>query len=448
MPASQKRLRLTTESKSAHPVAARPTSSRPTRAGANRSPAVPAKLEIEYLDPADLVAYGKNSRTHSEAQIEAIAKSITEFGFTNPVLIDEKRTLIAGHARTSAALKLGVPSIPTITLIGLSAAQRRAYVIADNQLQIAGSAWDLDLLRSELSDLRAGGFDLALTGFSDLDLTDIFSVKAGHVDPDEVPALDPVAIAHTGDVWLLGAHRLGCGDSTDPQIVKAVLGRDKPHLMVTDPPWGVEYDADWRNKRVRKNGKVSNDDRADWGPAWALFPGVVAYIWHAGRRANDVYSSIIQCGFQVRSQIIWAKSNIAIGRGHYHAQHEPCVYAVREGGTGHWQGDRKQSTLWSIDKPQKSETGHSTQKPVECMKRPIENNSKPGEFVYEPFCGSGTTLIAAEMTGRAALCVEISPNYVDMAIRRWQLFSGKQATLQGTKKTFGQIAEDRVGRRE
>jgi DNA modification methylase len=187
-----------------------------------------------------------------------------------------------------------------------------------------------------------------------------------------------------------------------------------------------------------------NDDKADWREAWALFPGDVAYVWHAGLFAGVVADSLVACDFKLRSQIIWAKSNFAIGRGDYHWHHEPCWYAVREGKTGHYGGDRKQTTLWQIAKPQKSETGHSTQKPVECMKKPIENNSSPGQAVYEPFSGSGTTIIAAEQTGRCCYAIELNPAYVDVAVKRWQEFTGQQATLEATGETFETVAGGRA----
>lgn len=215
--------------------------------------------------------------------------------------------------------------------------------------------------------------------------------------------------------------------------------------MVTDPPYGIEYDAEWRNNALRADGtpiagravgKVLNDDQADWREAWALFPGEVAYVWHAVNKSNIVADSLLACGFDIRAQVIWAKNQLVIGRGHYHPKHEPCWYAVKKGGTGHWQGDRKQTTLWEINKPQKSETGHSTQKPIECMRRPIENNSQPGDAIYEPFSGSGTTIIAAEQTGRRCYAMELSPQYVDVAVRRWQQFTGKTAVLESTGHPF------------
>lgn len=228
--------------------------------------------------------------------------------------------------------------------------------------------------------------------------------------------------------------------------------------MVTDPPYGVSYDADWRNHAARTSpgmgnraigagavGKVNNDDRADWREAWALFRGDVAYVWHAGARAATVAESLRATGFVARAQIIWAKQQFAIGRGDYHWKHEPCWYVVRKGKTGHWAGDRKQTTLWEIDKPVRSETGHSTQKPVECMKRPIENNSLPGDAAYEPFSGSGTTIIAGEMTDRRIRAIELSPAYVDVAVERWQNFTGKKAMRASTGETFEGVRERRHG---
>jgi DNA modification methylase len=240
----------------------------------------------------------------------------------------------------------------------------------------------------------------------------------------------------------MGDHRLIIGDATAAGTVERLLAGAKPHLMVTDPPYGIEYDPDWRTHAKnadgkllstgsgRATGKVANDDKSDWRAAWALFPGDVIYCWHAGLRASSVQSSLEACGFSLRAQIIWAKSHFVVGRGDYHVQHEPCWYAVRDGKPGRYVGGRKQATVWSIDKPQKSETGHGTQKPIECMRRPILNNSKRGDAVYEPFAGSGTTLIACEMEGRRAYCVDIDPTYAEVIIRRWQQFTGKGATRE------------------
>lgn len=427
---------------------------------------------------ASLVPYEKNTRTHSPEQINKIATSITEFGWTNPVLIDGENNVIAGHGRIMAAKQLGITEVPAIDLSHLSATQRRAYIIADNQLALE-SGWNEDLLAQELADLKLDGFDLSLIGFADSDLNNILSGLGdfeGLTDPDEVPEAPIIPVSKPGDVWLLGKyHRLMCGSSTDAANVKTLLNGAVPHLMVTDPPYGVQYDANWRNVAMKVNsglatGKVLNDDIADWRKAWSHFPGDVAYVWHASTRTSEVLNSLVSCTFEPRSLIIWAKSQLVIGRGHYHPQHEPCWYVVRKGKTGHWHGGRKQTslwkniddfvrpdedvyihrtdaeiieaisgdetTVWNINKPLKSETGHSTQKPVECMLRPIRNNSIKGDSLYEPFSGSGTTIIASEMSGRSCYAMELHPPYVDMAVIRWQNFTGNTAIREADGVAF------------
>ena len=404
--------------------------------------------KIEQWPTAKLLPYARNARTHSEEQVAQIAASIKEFGFTNPVLIDADGGIIAGHGRVMGARQLGLAEVPCIRLGHLTDAQRRAYVIADNRLAL-NAGWDDAMLALEMRDLMDEGYDVGLTGFDlkeiDALLAGLDATPEGQTDPDAAPAVQAEAVTRPGDVWLLGKHRIMCGDSTDAAAVQNLLGGGVPHLMVTDPPYGVEYDANWRNEAMRADGtpiggcavgKVLNDNRADWREAWALFPGEVAYVWHAGSFSPTVAESLVTCGFNLYSLIVWAKNNLVIGRGHYHPKHEPCWYAVKKGGTGHWQGDRKQTTLWEINKPQKSETGHSTQKPIECMRIPIENNSKPGDEIYDPFSGSGTTIIAAEQTGRRCYAMELSPNYVDVAVRRWQNFTGKRATLEATGAEF------------
>ena len=405
---------------------------------------------LEHLPLAALTPYAANSRTHSGDQVRQIARSIEEFGFTNPVLIDGAGGIIAGHGRVQAAQILGLATVPCLRLAHLSPEQKRAYIIADNQLAL-NAGWDESILAAELQALDGLEFDLGLIGFDAGELDRLLALGDDDAGPDDaaaddVPDVRPDAITQPGDVWLLGKHRLMCGDSTSALDVEKLLGGGRaPHLMVTDPPYGIEYDADWRNHAMRTDGspitgravgKVLNDDVADWTDAWALFPGDVAYVWHASSKTDVVLGSLRSCGFKPYSLLIWAKNNLVIGRGHYHQKHEPCWYVVRNGKTGHWNGDRKQTTLWEIDKPLKSETGHSTQKPVECMRRPIENNSHHGDGVYEPFSGSGTTIIASEQTGRRCYAMELSPHYVDVAVRRWQQFTGQTAILESTGKPF------------
>ena len=381
----------------------------------------------------DLIPYVNNARTHSDEQVAQIAASIREFGFTNPLLITPDKSVIAGHGRLAAARKLGLTVVPTITIDGLSDAQTKALVIADNSLAL-NAGWDNDLLKMELEGLLDDQFDIDLLGLEGNFLDRLLVADGeGLTDEDATPEAPAEPVAKAGDVWLLGEHRLVCGDSTDADTVAQCLNGVTPHLMVTDPPYGVNYDASWREEAGsggRAVGKVLNDDNADWREAWALFPGDVAYVWHATTKVAIVEASLAACDFTVRAQIIWAKNNIVIGRGHYHRKHEPCLYAVRNGRTGHWCGDRKQSTVWNIDKSMRSETGHSTQKPVECMLRPIINNSSAGQAVYEPFSGSGTTIIACEKSGRVCHAIELNPVYVDIAVKRWEEYTGQVAVLE------------------
>lgn len=424
-----------------------------SRAGTARAkPEWPAD-KVERRPVASLTPYARNARTHSPGQVDQIAASIREWGWTVPILVDETGGIIAGHGRVLAAHKLGLAEVPVMVAAGWTEAQKRAYVLADNKLAL-NAGWDADLLKVELQDLQSMGFEVPLIGFGDDELMALLADKtAGLTDPDEVPEAPAEPVSVLGDVWLLGRHRIVCGDCTTTESVAAALNGVVPHLMVTDPPYGVEYDANWRNEALRSDGspiagraigKVLNDGKADWREAWALFPGEVAYIWHGPNQTSIVADSLVETGFDIRAQIIWAKSQLVIGRGHYHPQHESCWYAVRKGKTGHWSGDRKQTTLWQIPKPQKSETGHSTQKPVECMARPIRNNSSPGQAVYEPFSGSGTTIIAGEMEGRAIHAIELNPAYVDVAVERWQAFTGKVATLEGDGRTFAEVKEGRL----
>ena len=410
-------------------------------------------MKIETMPTGQLVPYARNARTHSDDQVAQIAASIAEFGFTNPILIGEDGVIIAGHGRLMAAQQLGLAEVPVIRLAHLTEIQRRALVIADNRIA-ENAGWDEGLLAAELSALQELSFDLDLIGFSDEDLAGLLGEITGEMPggavegEDDIPEPPAQPVSRPGDLWILGHHRLLCGNSTLATDVERVLDGVTPLLMVTDPPYGVEYDPAWRNQTgasaTRRTGKVLNDDRADWREAWALFPGDVAYVWHGALHATTVADSLIACGFNVRSQIIWAKDRLILSRGDYHWQHEPCWYAVRKTGKGHWAGDRKQTTLWHIShRDQDAETVHGTQKPVECMRRPILNNSSPGQAIYEPFMGSGTTLIAAETTGRTCLGIELNPAYVDVAVERWQNLTGGAAVLEGDGRSFAEIAGER-----
>jgi DNA modification methylase len=321
-------------------------------------------------------------------------------------------------------------------------------VLADNRIAL-NAGWDNEMLSLELADLSTIGIDLSVLGFSSKELAAALSSGAGGLtDENEVPAAVDVAVSKTGDIWQLGPHRVACGDSTDAGLVQGLLAGVAPQLMVTDPPYGVEYDPEWRHRRGVNNsarrGKIKNDEHADWTATWKLFPGQIAYVWHGALRATIVADSLANSGFTIRAQIIWAKERLVMSQGDYHWQHEPCWYAVRK--KGNWTGDRKQTTLWTIPTGgQDVDTKHSTQKPVECMRRPILNNSDPGQAVYEPFLGSGTTLIAAQSAGRVCYGIEIDPIFVDVAIRRWQAFAGEAARRVNGGESFDDAQKGAVG---
>jgi DNA modification methylase len=328
--------------------------------------------------------------------------------------------------------------------------------VADNQLA-ARASWDFEQLRHELRELGFAGFELGLLGFEPDQLETILagSGPSGLTDPDSIPEVPDQPVSGPGDIWLLGDHRVGCGDSTIAVDVASVLAGSAPHLMVTDPPYGVGYDPSWRAHRglgtgTLARGKVLNDNRADWREAYALFPGDVAYVWHGALHGGILAAGLAACGFQLRAQIVWAKQHFTLSRGDYHWKHETCWYAVRDGKASHWRGDRTQTTAWELPNnnpfgnPQREQSwGHGTQKPVECMRRPIVNNSRPGQAIYDPFLGSGTSLIAAEMTGRVCYGLELNPAYVDVVVRRWQAFTGRTAMHQASGQSFDERTQRR-----
>lgn len=387
----------------------------------------------------DLVKYEANSRTHSDEQIAKIVRSINEFGFTNPLLIDEHNVIIAGHGRFDAALQCNIDELPCIVLDGLSDAQKAALVIADNKIAL-DAGWDTNTLLSQFDYLKQFDYDLTLTGFDLDELCEIF--------PDENPEvfcgendLPRISDSRTciGDLWLLGDHRLLCGDSTLADNVERLLGGQFPNTMVTDPPYGVNLDMSWRDEAKpdgAKNNKnlVKNDDRANWYDAYVLFPGAIAYVWHASVFTDVVMANLRDAGFECKQQIIWRKTVFVLGRSHYHWQHEPCWYAVKKGAKSNWKGDRKQTTVWDCDAPNASnsilkddKTEHPTQKPVELFVRAINHHTNPGEYLYDPFAGSGTLMVACEKTKRRALMMELDPKYCDIIIQRYENYSGKKA---------------------
>jgi DNA modification methylase len=407
----------------------------------------------QYRPLAWFKPYAHNARDHPVEQLDLLAQLLVKYGPDQPIVVDEAQEILKGHGRLAGAERGGLTHFTFVQRFGLPESEKRAMRLADNQIALL-AGWNKELVLGEIGSLKASGYNLQLLGFPGAQLRQ-WGVVLGDAsgDPELAPRPAAEPVVRAGDLWELGEHRLLCGDATVQADVERVLGADRPHLMVTDQPYGVSYNAEWRNEQMPdtnpgksggSRGKVSNDHQADWRAAWQLFPGAVAYVWHGDLTASTVQIALEACDFEVRAQIIWRKQQAVIGRGHYHFQHEACWYAVRAGETAHWAGGRKQTTVWDIDKVQEAESGHSTQKPLACMQRPIENNSQPGDAVYEPFCGSGTTIIACELTRRRARAIEIDPAYVQVAIERWQTITGKLALLNG--KTLDQVRTERTKR--
>jgi DNA modification methylase len=329
---------------------------------------------------------------------------------------------------------LELREVPVLQHKHLSDAEKRAYRIADNKLTLQGE-WETSLLASEAEEIAAAGLDMTLTGFEQEEMDRIIAQWERDQGGEQAPAPDPPAnpITKRGDIWILGRHRLLCGDATDAGDMAKLLAGESPRLCVSDPPYGVEYDPEWRDEAAekglisyaaRRTGAIKNDDRADWGAVWKLIPSEVLYCWHASLFVIPVLAGIESAGFEARSQIIWAKPRFAISRGHYHWQHESCLYAVRKGAEAGWVGDRSQTTLWEVPLDETVPGGHSAQKPVELMARPLGNHS--GD-VIDPFVGSGSMVIAAESLNRRCFAMEIDPGYCDVTVQRWEEATGGKA---------------------
>jgi site-specific DNA-methyltransferase (adenine-specific) len=395
---------------------------------------------MELLPVSALVPYARNSRTHSDEQVAQIAASMREFGFTNPVLVDEAGGIIAGHGRVMAAKALGLVEVPCIRLAHLSEAQKRAYVIADNKLAL-NAGWDEAMLRLELEDLQAADFDLDLLGFNADELgallTEPEPETEGLTDPDEAPDLPARPVTVEGDVWLLGKHRVMCGDSTRIDQMEALNLGGGIDMWLTDPPYNVAYEG-----KTKDALKIQNDSMADgqfrqflrdaYVAADAVMkPGAVFYIWHADLEGYNFRGAAKDAGWTVRQCLIWKKQSMVMGRQDYHWKHEPCLYGWKDGAAHFWASDRKQTTLLEFDKPSRNGE-HPTMKPVALFEYQMLNNTKVGSVVLDSFGGSGTTLIAAERAGRKALLMELDPKYCDVIVKRWEDFTGRKAVLDVT----------------
>lgn len=425
-----------------------------------------------------LVPYARNARTHSAAQVDQIAASMQEWGWTNPILVDEAGGVIAGHGRLLAAQKLGLADAPVLVAVGWSEAQKRAYVIADNKLAM-NAGWDEALLRSELDGLRADGIDLGLVGFSADDLLDLFGVVRPGPDPDAVPEVGATAVSAPGDVWVMGPHRLVVGDACDVGVYGPLLEGALADVVWTDPPYNVAYKA--------KAGAIKNDDlsdgafaeflRAAYAGLWtAMKPGAVIYVAHADTEGLNFRRAFRDAGFKLSGCIIWRKDALVLGRSDYQWQHEPILYGWKPGSAHRWYGGRKQTTImelgdgspfkqlpdgrWQIQvgertlvvegeakvdelvssvmrepRPRRSEA-HPTMKPTALIERMLKHSARSGDLVLDPFGGSGSTLVAADRLGMSSRLVELDPLYADVIVRRWQDYSGRKASLASDGRPF------------
>jgi DNA modification methylase len=439
---------------------------RSTTSDPKSCPALADSVEIWSIDR--LVPYGKNPRKNDSA-VGQMCASIEEFGFKIPCLVRNDGEVVDGHLRLKAARKLGISEVPVILCDEWTPAQVKAFRIMVNR-SVSWADWDDELLAQELKDIEESGFDLALTGFDSKEIDDLMATLEAEDLGDEVIPTPATPASRLGDLWICGPHRLLCGDSTDPQTVARLLNGSEPILLVTDPPYGIELDSEWRDRaglngcgaaessymKTRTEGHhnttISSDTRADWSEAFELVPSIqVAYVWHASIYTREVLNGLERIGFLYPQQIIWNKGRTVLTRTHYWYQHEPCWYVRKKNAP--WYGKAgENATIWDSASPKfimggsdEEKFDHPTQKPVELMKKSILNHTCRGELVYEPFLGSGTTLAAAESTQRVCYGMELDPKFMDVIVQRWQGMTGKQATLDGNGRTFAEISTERRG---
>ena len=421
---------------------------------------------IEQWPIDRLVYYARNPRKN-DAAVDRMCSSIREFGFKIPVLARSDGEVVDGHLRLKAAKKLGIREVPVILCDEWTPAQVKAFRLMVNR-SVAWAEWDEDALALELAELRGLDFDLSLTGFDSREIDEFLSTPEDDDDANAAPPLPEVAISRVGDLWICGKHRVLCGDATSREAVSRLLGDRMPFLMVTDPPFGIELDSEWRDRAGlngcgpaeasymkhrtagHTNTTISGDTRADWSEAFELVPSLqVGYVWHASKFTREVLDGLLRIGFLHHQQIIWNKGRTVLTRTHYWFQHEPCWYVRKKNAP--WFGKAgENSTVWDSPSPKfimggsdEEKFDHPTQKPIDLMRRPLLNHTKRGELVYEPFLGSGTTLAAAEVTERVCLGLELDPRYVDVVVKRWEQLSGKKAKLDGNGRTFDEIAAER-----
>ena len=417
------------------------------------APKMADHIELKNVD--ELIPYSKNARLHSEAQVAQIAASIIEFGFTNPVLIDGEKGIIAGHGRLMAAKKLGLKEVPVVVLDHLSETQKKAYIIADNKLA-ENAGWDEEILASELADLKDENFNLDLIGFEDQELEKIFANlydKEDDLENEEVPEPEEKPISKSGDVWILEKHKLICGDSTDQKTYQTLLGDELADMLFTDPPYNVNYGdhlpEKYKNSLINKT-KILNDNLGkDFGKflsdfcknALTVTKGA-CYICMSRSELQTLHKAFIDAGGRFSAFIIWVKNAFTLGRSDYQRQYEPILYGWKNNHDRYWCGARDQSDIWFYNRPTKNDL-HPTMKPVELCKRAILNSSKTDDIILDCFGGSGSTLIACEQTQRRCRMIELDPKYIDVIVKRWQNLSGKEAKSGTDGRSFNEITNER-----
>jgi DNA modification methylase len=424
------------------------------------------KIEIWQIDRPK--PYPKNARKWGADAIAKVATSIRAYGFRQPIVVDVHGVIIIGHLRLAAAKSLRLKEVPVHVARDLTPAQVKGLRLMDNRSH-QEAEWDFALLAPELAELSAESFDLGLTGFDVHELDELLRDPFDEDQADQAPPLPEVATTALGDLWICGEHQVMCGDATKAEVVARLLGERKPRLMVTDPPYGISLDSEWRDRAgINKHGPaeasymkkrtaghtettISGDTRADWSAAFELVPSLdVLYVWHASVYTREVLEGLLRIGYLYPQQIIWSKGRAVLTRSLYWFAHEPCWFVRKKNAP--WYGKAgENSTVWEVASPKfimggsdEDKFDHPTQKPLELMRRPIMNHTKRGELVYEPFLGSGTTLAAAELTQRICLGVELDPKYCDVVVQRWQQLTGREATLEGDGQTFEQVKAERV----
>jgi DNA modification methylase len=404
---------------------------------------------IERWPTDKLVPYARNARTHSEEQVTQIAASIVEFGFTNPILAGSDGVIVAGHGRLAAAQKLGLDTVPVVVLDHLTPTQRRALIIADNRIA-ENAGWDDAMLRIELQSLQEDGFNLDITGFDADALAEIMAGEEttvdGQTDEDAVTELRETHISRHGDLWILGEHRLVCGDATQASSYEQLLAGQRVQMIWSDLPYNVNYANSVKDKLRGKHRPILNDNLGEgfydfvFDALSLMLPhcdGAV-YIAMSSSELDTLQAAFRAAGGKWSTFIIWAKHTFTLGRADYQRQYEPILYGWPEGGSRHWCGDRDQGDVWNIKKPARNDL-HPTMKPVELMERSIRNSSRPGDVVLDCFGGSGSTLIAAEKAGRRCFMMELDPKYCDVIVRRWQEFSGGKAISEDGHRVFDEV---------